>query len=289
MRFGAEDRSKPLARVIMRAPGAAMAQADPKDWHYGPGFDPARAETQHAALAKIVQDSGADIHWMPSGDDGLSDAMFVQDPSFVTRHGAVLLNMGKKLRRPEPDLHAAFYKALDVPVIGQLTGEATVESGDCFWLDPQVLAVGRGARTNQAGIAQLTDILRPHGIAVQAYDLPWWTGPEACLHLMSLVSPLGPDIALIHAPLLPYALWADMTARGWTLLHAPEDEFLASGGLSLNVLALGPRDVVMVDGFPQTRALMEKAGCTVQVFEGDALCIACEGGPTCLTRPVLRA
>lgn len=289
MRFGAEDRSKPLARVIMRAPGAAMAQADPKEWHYGQGFDPARAETQHAVLAKIVQDRGAEIHWLPSGDDGLSDAMFVQDPSFVTRHGVVILNMGKKLRRPEPDLHAAFYKTLEVPVIGQLTGEATVESGDCFWLDPQVLAVGRGARTNQAGIVQLTEILRPHGIAVQAYDLPWWTGPEACLHLMSLVSPLGPDIALIHAPLLPYALWAEMTARGWTLLHAPEDEFLASGGLSLNVLALGPRDLVMVDGFPQTRALMEKAGCTVQVFEGDALCIACEGGPTCLTRPVLRA
>jgi len=289
MRFGAEDRSKPLARVIMRAPGAAMAKADPKDWHYGPGFDPARADAQHAELAQIVQNSGAQVHWMPSDDDGLSDAVFVQDPSFVTRHGAVILNMGKALRRGEPDLHAAFYKALDVPVIGRLSGDQTVESGDCFWLDPQVLAVGRGARTNQAGITALGNILRPHGITVQAYDLPWWTGPEACLHLMSLVSPLGPDIALIHAPLLPFALWSDMTARGWTLLHAPEDEFLASGGLSLNVLALGPRDVVMVDGFPKTRHLMEQAGCRVQVFVGDALCIACEGGPTCLTRPVLRA
>ena len=289
MRYGAQDRSKPLARVIMRAPGVAMAKADPKDWHYGPGFDPARAGAQHAELARIVQASGAEIHWLPSEDDGLSDAVFVQDPSFVTHKGAVILNMGKPLRRAEPDLHARFYKELDVPVIGRLTGDQTVESGDCFWLDPQVLAVGRGARTNQAGITALADILRPHGIAVQAYDLPWWTGPEACLHLMSLVSPLGPDIALIHAPLLPYALWAEMTARGWTLLHAPQDEFLASGGLSLNVLALGPRDLVMVDGFPKTRALMEKAGCRVQVFAGDALCIACEGGPTCLTRPVLRA
>ncbi len=289
MRFGAEDRSKPLARVIMRAPGPAMAKAEPKDWHYGPGFDPARAESQHADLARIVAASGAEIHWLPSEDDGLSDAVFVQDPSFVTRHGAVVLNMGKPLRQAEPSLHVAFYEALGVPVIGRLTGDATVESGDCVWLDRDVLAVGRGARTHQAGIAMLADILRPHGVTVQAYDLPWWTGPEACLHLMSLVSPLGPDVALIHAPLLPYALWADMTARGWTLLYAPEDEFMASGGLSLNVLALGPRDVVMVDGFPKTRALMEAAGCRVQVFAGDALCIACEGGPTCLTRPVLRA
>jgi dimethylargininase len=289
MSFGAEDRRKPLARVMMRAPGPAMAGAKRADWHYGPGFDPARAEAQHAALARIVAASDAHIHWLPSVDDGLSDAVFVQDPSFVTRHGAVILNMGKPLRREEPALHEAFYNSLGVPVIGRLTGDATVESGDCVWLDPNVLAVGRGARTNQAGIAMLSDILRPHGIAVQAYDLPWWTGPDACLHLMSLVSPLGPDIALIHAPLLPYALWSDMTARGWTLLHAPEDEFMASGGLNLNVLALGPRDVVMVDGFPKTRALMEAVGCRVQVFEGDALCIACEGGPTCLTRPVLRA
>lgn len=288
MLYGAEDRSKPLARVIMRAPGPAMTAASPADWHYGPGFDPAQAAVQHDTLARIVADSGAQIDWLPSDNDGLSDAVFVQDPSFVTRHGAVVLNMGKALRKPEAALHADMYQALGVPVIGQLTGDATVESGDCFWLDPDTLAVGRGARTNQAGIDALEGILRPHGIAVRAYDLPWWTGPAACLHLMSLVSPLGPDIALIHAPLLPYALWADMKARGWELLHAPEDEFMASNGLSLNVLALAPRDLVMVDGFPKTRALMEAAGCRVQVFAGDALCIACEGGPTCLTRPVLR-
>lgn len=289
MLYGPEDRSKPLARVIMRAPGPAMAGCDPQDWHYGPGFDPARAAAQHAALARIVAESGAEIHWLPSPDDGLSDAIFVQDPSFVTRHGAVILNMGKPLRRAEPELHAACYAHLGVPVIGRLSGQATVEAGDCFWLDAQTLAVGRGARSNKAGIAALTGILRPHGIDVAAYDLPYWTGPAACLHLMSLVSPLGPDIALIHAPLLPHALWAEMTARGWTLLHAPEAEFHASNGLSLNVLALGPRDLVMIDGFPETRALMESAGCRVQVFEGGALCIACEGGPTCLTRPVLRA
>ena len=289
MRFGAEDRSKPLAAVIMRAPGPAMAKADPANWHYGTGFDPARAEIQHAELARIVTASGAEVYWMPSHDDGLSDAVFVQDPSFVTRHGAVILNMGKALRRAEPDMHATFYESIGVPGIGRLTGDATVESGDCFWLDPQTLAVGRGVRTNQAGIEALADILRPYDIAVCAYDLPYWTGPAACLHLMSLVSPLGPDIALIYAPLLPYALWSEMTARGWTLIHAPEDEFMASGGLNLNVLTLAPRDMVMVDGFPKTRALMEQAGCRVQVFAGDALCIACEGGPTCLTRPVLRA
>lgn len=288
MAFGAEDRSKPLARVMMRAPGPALAAADPAQWHYGPLFDPARAAQQHARLAQIVEASGAQIHWMPS-EDTLADAMFVQDPSFVTRAGAVILNMGKTLRRPEPALHAAEYTRLGVPVLGQLSGDATVESGDCVWIDPQTLVIGRGARSNQAGIDAVAAILSPHGIAVQGYDLPYWTGPEACLHLMSMISPLAPKMALIHAPLMPFALWQDLRQRGWTLLHAPEDEFTASQGLSLNVLMLSAQHVVMIDGFPKTRAMMEAHGCTVEVFEGDALCIACEGGPTCLTRPILRA
>lgn len=289
MTYGAENRSDSLNRVIMRAPGAALAAADPAVWHYGPQFDSIRAEGQHAELAGIVSASGAKIHWIPSANDGLADAMFVQDPSFVTRAGAVILNMGKTLRKPEADLHIAAYEALGVPILGQLSGEATVESGDCVWIDEDTLAIGRGARSNQQGIDAVAAILAPHGIHVQAYDLPYWSGPEACLHLMSLISPLAPKMALIHAPLLPYALWAELQARGWTLLHAPEEEFHASNGLSLNVLMLSPQDLVMVDGFPATRAMMEAHGCRVQVFEGDALCIACEGGPTCLTRPVLRS
>ncbi len=287
--FGSENRAHPLARVIMRAPGPAMAGADPAQWHYGPGFDPVQAQVQHAALADIVAASGAEVHWIDSEDDGLSDAVFVQDPSFVTSAGAVLLNMGKALRRRESALHEVAYKRLGVPVIGQLSGAARAEAGDMFWIDPQTLAVGRGARTNQAGIAALTDILHRYGISVRAYDLPWWTGPEACLHLMSLISPIAPQAALIHAPLIPFALKQDLTDRGWTLIHAPEAEFHASNGLSLNVLMLRPFDVVMIDGFPGTVAALEAAGCRVQTFDGDALCIACEGGPTCLTRPVLRA
>lgn len=289
MTYGAEDRSKPLTRVIMRAPGPALASADPQLWHYGPQFDAVRAQAQHAELAGIVAASGADIHWIPSDDDGLADAMFVQDTSFVTRAGAVVLNMGKALRKPEPALHIDAYAALGVPVLGQLSGDQQLESGDCVWIDTDTLAIGRGARSNQQGIEAVRAILAPHGIVVVAYDLPYWTGPDACLHLMSLISPLAPKMALIHAPLLPYAMWADLRARGWTLLHAPIDEFNASSGLSLNVLMLAAQDVVMVDGFPDTRALMESHGCRVQVFAGDALCIACEGGPTCLTRPVERA
>lgn len=273
----------------MRAPGDAMLSADPTLWHYGPGFDAARATAQHADLAELVAASGAEIHWLGQKGDGLADAVFTQDPSFVTDAGAVILNMGKALRKPEPALHRSAYEALGVPILGQLEGAATVESGDCVWIDHGTLAIGRGARSNAAGIAAVADLLRPQEITVLDFDLPVWTGSDACLHLMSLISPLAPDTALIYRPLMPYAFWAMLKDLGWRLIEASEDEFLASGGLSLNVLPTAPGELIAVDGFPITRRSMEAAGCNVQVFEGDALCIACEGGPTCLTRPIWRA
>jgi dimethylargininase len=287
--YGSQSMAAPLRRVMMRAPGPAMAAADPARWHYGPGFDPARAEAQHADLSALVADSGAEIVWLDQRDDGLADAVFTHDPSFVTEAGAVILSMGKPLRRPEPALHRAAYEAHGIPILGALPEGATMEAGDTVWVNRQTLAVGRGARTNQAGIDAVAALLRPQGIAVLGFDLPVWTGGDACLHLMSLISPLAEDLALVFRPLLPYAFDALLRDAGWRLIEAPEDEFRASFGLNLNVLATAPGEVIAVDGFPGTRAAMEKAGCRVRTFSGDALCIACEGGPTCLTRPILRA
>lgn len=276
---------------MMRKPGAALMQADPAKWHYGPGFDPVRAAAQHAELAELIAASGAQIIWLdqPETGDGLADAMFTHDPSLVTDAGAVILNMGKPLRRAEPALHRAAYAALGIPVLGALAGAARMEAGDCVWLARDHLAVGMGARSNRAGVAALADILRPHGIRVEGFDLPVWQGAEACLHLMSLISPLAHDLALVYRPLLPFAFWEHLQAAGWRLVEAPEDEFIASGGLSVNVLPTAPGEVIALAGFPRTRAAMESAGCQVREFAGDALCIPCEGGPTCLTRPIRRA
>jgi dimethylargininase len=287
--FGSQSMAAPLRRVMMRAPGAAMRAADAATWHYGAGFDAARAERQHAELAALVADGGAEIHWLDQQDDGLADAVFTHDPSFVTEAGAVVLNMGKPLRQGEPALHRAAYDALGIPILGALTAGATMEAGDTVWVDRQTLAVGRGARTNQAGIDAVAAMLRPHGITVLGFDLPVWTGGEACLHLMSLISPLADDLALVYRPLLPYAFHALLRDSGWRLVDADEEEFVASFGLSVNVLATAPGEVIAVDGFARTRRAMEAAGCDVRVFAGDALCLPCEGGPTCLTRPILRA
>jgi N-dimethylarginine dimethylaminohydrolase len=286
--YGAQSMAAPLARVLMRSATGAMRRADPKQWHYGPTFDPARAAAQHKAFADLVAASGATVDWLPDDDDGLADSVFTHDPSLVTERGAVILSMGKKLREPEPGLHEAAYRAMGVPILGRIDRPGQVEGGDCVWLDRHTLVVGRGVRTNQDGIQQLANLLGPHGIHVFGFDLPLWQGEAACLHLMSVISPLADDLALVFSPLLPAPFWQLLRDRGIRLVEGDAGEFHASNGLSLNVLPTAPYKVIAVAGFPKTRAAMEEAGCTVDTFEADALCIACEGGPTCLTRPVLR-
>lgn len=278
----------PLRRVLMRSADSAMRHARPAEWHYGPGFDAARAARQHAAFADLVAASGAEVEWLTDADDGLADSVFTHDPSLVTDRGAVILSMGKVLRRTEPALHATAYARMGVPILGYIEAPGTVEGGDCVWIDAKTLAIGRGVRTNEAGIRQMAEILAPLGVEVLGFDLPLWSGEEACLHLMSVISPLADDLALVHSPLLPAAFYQLLRARGITLVEGDAQEFHDSFGLSLNVLPTAPREVIAVAGFPKTAAAMEAAGCRVSTFEADALCIACEGGPTCLTRPVLR-
>ena len=287
--FGAQNMVTPLTRVMMHRPGAAMANADPAVWNYGSALDGDARTRQHHALANIVTSAGARIEWLPQEQDGLADAVFTHDPSLVTNQGAILLNMGKPLRQAERLAHSAYYHEANVPVLGEVTAPGTAEAGDCLWLDETTLAVGRGFRTNQAGIDQLSNLLEPLGVSVLTFDLPVYKGEQACLHLMSIISLLAEDLALIYEPLMPASFYQLLKERGVELLASPEAEFEASNGLNLNVLALAPRHGVMISGFPGTRSLMEAAGCRIETFDGAELCIKCEGGPTCLTRPVLRA
>jgi N-dimethylarginine dimethylaminohydrolase len=278
----------PLKRVLMRSALGAMRGAERQKWHYGPGFDPGRAASQHAAFAEMVAACGAQVEWLDDHNDGLADSVFTHDPSLMSDHGAIILSMGKALRQPEPGLHEAAYTRMGIPILGRVEAPGTVEGGDCVWVDDKTLAIGRGVRTNEEGIVQLTQMLKPHGNTVLGYDLPLWHGEEACLHLMSVISPLAEDLALVYSPLLPAAFYQLMKARGIQHVEGDAGELSVSNGLSLNDMPTAPRQVIAVAGFPKTATAMEKAGCVVQTFEADALCIACEGGPTCLTRPVLR-
>lgn len=279
--------ASPLRRVAVRAPRAILT-ADPDVWHYVGPLDASELSKQHAQLVALLVEHGAEVEWLPDTDDELADSVFTYDASLIVPSGAILMRPGKALRLPEIELHERFYEQIRVPVCGSIEPPGTMEAGDGLWLDSTTLAVGRGYRTNQAGIDQLRALVAGDGIEVVQFDLPHHHGPERCLHLMSLVSVLDDDLALVFEPLLPVALHQLMREMGYELLAAPSDEFTASGGLNVNVLTTAPRRVIAVDGYPQTAALMRSAGCDVSLIAGDALCVPCEGGPTCLTRPLLR-
>ena len=288
LQFGSHEMSAPLERVLMAAPSDAMFNADTAKWHYSKPIDVAGVTEDFRQLELLLLKAGVIVDRLPAERGELADSVFTHDASIVTQYGAVLFNMGKPLRRGEELLHRAYYEQLGVPILGEITAPGTMEGGDSVWLDDKTLAVGMGYRTNMAAVEQLREMFAPHGMQVLAYDLPVLGGPEACLHLMSVISPLAADLMLVHYPLLPVRLVQEMEQRGIQLVVTPEAEFAASVGINTNVLALGPRDVIMVAGFPQTKAVLEAAGCRVQTFQGEHLCMVAEGGPTCMTRPVWR-
>jgi dimethylargininase len=287
-RFGAQSMTAPLRRVAVRRPPAALGDADPAVWNYAGHLDLDAVRSAHDVLLSHLDGAGATVEYIEADAELHADSVFAFDASLVTDRGAVILRMGKTLRRPEARLHESYYTDHDVPILGRIDEPGTIEGGDTLWIDHSTLAVGRGYRTNDAGIAQLASILATIGVEVIGFDLPVHDGPDACMHLMSLVSPLADDLALVHLPLLPVRLRQLLEARGYELVVAPAAEYEASRAISGNVLALGPRSCVMVDGLPATRGALERAGCTVVTFPGDELCVKAEGGPTCLTRPVWR-
>jgi N-dimethylarginine dimethylaminohydrolase len=284
--YGAQGMVGRLRRVVMRRPGEAMAAADPAAWHYTSAIDIDEARRAHDAFvdALLAWDVEVLYHDEPLPDH--SDSVFVFDPVLVTDRGTLVLSMGKERRRGEEEPLARTLQDCGVPVLGRLEGDACVEGGDTLWLDHDTLAVGRGFRTNAEGVRQLRGLLGPVGVTVVDYDLPYFTGPEACLHLLSLISPVDVDLAVAYPPLMPTAFWAELKRRGIRLLEVPEEEFAQTQ--ATNVLTVAPRKCIMLDGSPVTKQLLEMADCEVVTFPGEPLSFKAEGGPTCLTRPVLR-
>jgi N-dimethylarginine dimethylaminohydrolase len=284
--YGAQSMIGPLRRVVMRRPGEAMAAADPTTWHYTSAIDPEAARSAHDALADALRAWDVEVLYHEEPLPGHADSVFVFDPVLVTDRGTLLLSMGKPLRRGEEEPLARTLQACGVPIHGRLEGEARCEGGDTMWLDHDTLAVGRGFRTNAEGVRQLRALLAPLGVTVLDYDLPYFTGSEACLHLLSLISPVAEDLAVAYPPLMPTAFWRELRRRGVRLLEVPEEEFLHTQ--ATNVLTVSPRRCIMLGGSPVTQELLEMADCEVVTFPGEPLSFKAEGGPTCLTRPVWR-
>jgi dimethylargininase len=273
-----------LRRVLVRVPDPASASA----WHdYGWRAEPVGelAGAQHAAFRACLEDAGAEVVVGAAPAAGNPDAIYAYDPTLILDDGAVLLRPGKPGRRGEPAAAAADLREAGLEVLGEIEAPGTAEGGDMVLLDASTLLVGHGYRTNAEGIRQLRELLDPREVVVEAFDLPHYLGPAACLHLMSFFSPLDADLAVVYLPMMPVRLVELLSERGIDLIEVPEEEFESMGP---NVLALAPRVALAVDGNPRTRRLLEGAGVDVRVFEGSEISGKGDGGPTCLTRPLAR-
>src|SRR5262249_980195 len=244
------------------------------------------AGRHHQQFVDLMKQAGAEILYAPADDRTGLDSIYIHDPVLTTDRGVVIFQTGKVARRGEGPALADAVQKWDVPVLGVIDGAATAEAGDMVWLDHDTLLVGRGFRTNAVGIERLAALLNPLGVTVIPVELPYWNGPQDVLHLMSLMSLLDDDLAVVYRRMLPVPLFELLTVTGVELFDVADEEFETLG---CNVLAVSPRNVIMVSGNPITRARLEAAGCTVSEFDGSEICLPGAGGPTCLTRPLLRS
>jgi N-dimethylarginine dimethylaminohydrolase len=240
---------------------------------------------QYETFVALLAQHGMELVYLPEEPTTGLDSIYAHDPMVVSRRGVILGNMGKAQRLGEPAAAGAFLAELGVPILGRIVGPGQVEGGDVCWLDERTVAVGEGYRTNAEGIRQLRALLGDQVDAVIPVPLPHWTGPDDCLHLLSFISPVDHDKAVVYSRMMPVPFRELLLARGLTLIEVPDEEY---DSMACNVLAVAPGKCIMLDGNPVTQARLEAAGVEVWTYPGADLCIKGGGGPTCLTRPLLR-
>lgn len=244
-----------------------------------------RALDEYDRFIDVIATSGCEIVWLEADAHTTLDSIYTRDAAIVSEQGIILCNMGKELRAAEPQAEERQLRAIGWPIAGSIAAPGCLEGGDLVWLDHRTAAVGLGKRTNAAGIDQLRTLLSSSIDELIVVPLPDYAGQHDVMHLMSLISPVDRDLAVVYSRLLPAAFRQTLQQRGYTFVEVPDDEFDTMG---CNVLALGPRDCVMLNGNSKTRAALEKAGARVHVYEGAEISLKGGGGPTCLTRPLAR-
>jgi N-dimethylarginine dimethylaminohydrolase len=279
-----------LQRVLVCSPRTAgwdqperVTRWQELGFHHPPDFG--QAQSQHEDLCRELKSAEAEVLELPPSKDLSLDAVYAHDASLATDFGLIILRPGKANRVIEGTHHEASAERLGIPVLGRIVAPGTAEAGDMVWLDSKTLLIGHGYRTNVGGIAQMLALLAPKGIKVLAAPLPYGAGPTACLHLMSLISVLDEQTALVDLPWLAVETVELLKARGFQFIEIDDSE---RDSLACNVLALGEKRLLAIEENGRTNDRLRRAGFDVRSFPGSELCINGSGGPTCLTRPLLR-
>jgi N-dimethylarginine dimethylaminohydrolase len=248
-----------------------------------PDFD--NSIKEYDAFESIIKQHSNSVLYLPEKNNVTMDSVYCRDAAIATNKGMIICNMGKAARINEPHAEHEAFLQHNISVLGMIEAPGTVEGGDVAWLDENTLAVGHTYRTNEEGIRQLKNLLQPIGVNVVVAELPHYKGASDVFHLMSILSPVDKDLAVVYSPLMPIAFRNLLLKRNYELIEVPDNEFDSMG---CNVLALAPRICLMVAGNPVTKSLLENAGCKVIEYMGEDISVKGGGGPTCLTRPIWR-
>ncbi|MFI5199126.1 MAG: dimethylarginine dimethylaminohydrolase family protein [Candidatus Limnocylindrales bacterium] len=280
--YGAQSMTAPLREVLVKRPGPAFGRAFEEPAH---GFlhpvDLAVAQREHDIFVKLLAGLGPTVHELDL-ESASPDLVYQFDPLLVSDRGAIPLRAGKANRRGEELLVEGWANRHGIPTLGRIDPPGTIEGGDTFWLRPDLLCIGRTLRTNEAGAEQLADLV---GGDVRTFDLPYWRGPAELVHLLSVISPVADDLAVVYLPLLPVGLWRLLDELAIRRIEVPESEFASLG---CNVLAVRPGVVILAEGNPVTASGLAAAGCEVHTYPATEIGLNGSGGPTCLTRPLWR-
>lgn len=290
MGFGISSEVGRIRSMLIKHPKDAFVSQTAIDaqWerlnYFGPP-DYNKALAEYERFVGLLSEEIPDIHYLPHYDRCGMDSIYVRDAVIMTPKGAILCKMGKQERQGEEIAAGQYLAGRGIPILGRIEGEGRVEGGDIIWLDEKTPAVGQGYRTNAAGIARLKELLSGIVDEVMVVPLPHWQGPTDVFHLMSIISPIDYDLAVVYSRLMPVPFRERLLSRGMTLVEVPDEEFESMG---CNILALGPRVCLMLEGNPETRRRLEEHGADARVYAGWEISRKGAGGPTCLTRPLER-
>lgn len=290
MEFGCQSEVGAIKRLLLKHPSEAFisdeniaAQWDDLNYLGPPDYN--RAVSEYEGFVELLERHVPEIHYLPRQNQTGLDSVYVHDPVIMTSEGAVLCNMAKDQRRGEPAALEEFLAGLDIPILGSITGPGRLEGGDVVIFDKNTMAVAEGYRTNREGTRQLRDLTGEFITDLRLVPLPHWQGPDDVLHLMSIISPVDHDLAVVYSRLMPVPFREWLIHRGIRFVEVPDIEFETMG---CNVLAVSPRKCLMLAGNPRTRLLLEEEGVEVWEYEGKEISKKGAGGPTCLTRPLWR-
>jgi len=290
MKINGQSETGKIQSILLKHPkDAFLSQGNiEQQWrqlNYTACPDYKKALLEYERFLGLLQATVTDFHFLPESDNTGLDSIYLHDPVVITRKGAILCNMGKKERENEPAAVGKYFSETGISILGKITGDGRLEGGDIVWIDEKTVAVGQGYRTNEKGIRQFKELICDLVDDFIVVPLPHWNGPEDVLHLMSMISPIDKDLAVVYSRLMPVSFREYLKKRGISLIEVPDSEY---DSMACNILAVEPRRVIMLSGNPQTQMMLESVGVEVMTYNGTEISRKGAGGPTCLTRPLMR-